>query len=81
MYIVSQDKRCAVKAQSIRLKEDIRLVADSFVHAGYDIWANESTHVAKYKSGAQAQQVFAVLRHKLADGEDEWYWMPEDDQP
>lgn len=80
MIIVSQNKRCIVEPHSISLMADIRPVADSYIHMGYDIWVNETIHVAKYTSEAQAQQVFDDLWRKWAEGEAKWYWMPEDNQ-
>lgn len=80
MIIVSQDKRCAVEVHSIRLIADVRPVANSSIHMGYDIWVNESTRAAKYESETRAQYEFRNLLNKWAKGEAKWYWMPQDDQ-
>jgi hypothetical protein len=83
MIIVSQNKRVAVEAQSIRIMADVRPVmgADpTSVHMGYDIYVNETIRVAKYKSEARAQHEFDTILNKWANGEAKWYWMPYDDQ-
>lgn len=81
MIIVSQNKRCAVEVQNLRLMEDVRPVANSsMLMMGYDIWVNESIRVAKYKNEDQAQREFNNILHKWANGEVNWYYMPEDGQ-